>query len=65
MNDNVRKSYMAYNVKKGKLYWITGLSGAGKTSIGTALYYKLQENSDNIVLLDGDILKNILYLERI
>lgn len=50
---------MAYDVKKGKLYWITGLSGAGKTTIGTALYYKLKEKNDNIVLLDGDILKNI------
>lgn len=45
---------------KGVLYWITGLSGAGKTTIGTALYYKLKENFSNVILLDGDILKNIV-----
>ena len=45
---------------KGILYWITGLSGAGKTTIGTAFYYKLKENFSNVILLDGDILKNIV-----
>lgn len=46
-------------MKKRGLYWITGLSGAGKTTIGTALYYKIREKHENVVLLDGDILKNI------
>jgi adenylylsulfate kinase len=45
---------------KGILYWITGLSGAGKTTIGTRLYYELKKQKDNVVLLDGDILKNIV-----
>lgn len=52
-------------MNKGRLYWITGLSGAGKTTIGTALYYKLKEQYDNIVLLDGDILKNIFENEQV
>lgn len=47
-------------MKKGTLYWITGLSGAGKTTIGNALYYKLKETQSNLVILDGDILKGLL-----
>ena len=42
---------------QGRLYWITGLSGAGKTTIGTQLYYRIKQDHSNIVLLDGDMLK--------
>lgn len=45
--------------REGVLYWITGLSGAGKTTIGNRLYYELKKQYNNVVLLDGDILKNI------
>lgn len=47
-------------MKNGVLYWITGLSGAGKTTIGNRLYYELKQQKDNVVLLDGDILKGIV-----
>ena len=47
-------------MQKGTLYWITGLSGAGKTTIGNALYYRLKQNLDKLVILDGDILKKIV-----
>lgn len=47
-------------LEKGVLYWITGLSGAGKTTIGSALYYALREKKDNVVILDGDVLKNLV-----
>lgn len=46
-------------MKKGTLYWITGLSGAGKTTIGNRLYYRMKQTRDNVILLDGDILKQI------
>ena len=46
--------------KNGTLYWITGLSGAGKTTIGRSLYYEIKKKKDNIVLLDGDVLKAIV-----
>lgn len=46
-------------MKKGILYWITGLSGAGKTTIGNRLYYQLKAQNNNTVILDGDILKKI------
>ncbi len=45
---------------EGLLYWITGLSGAGKTSIGNKLYYEIKKTRENVVILDGDILKNII-----
>lgn len=41
----------------GRIYWITGLSGAGKTTIGTELYEKLREQKSNVVILDGDRLR--------
>lgn len=47
-------------MNKGILYWITGLSGSGKTTIGNRLYYQIKKKNENIVLLDGDILKKIV-----
>jgi len=44
----------------GILYWITGLAGSGKTTIGNRLAYELRKEHSNVVLLDGDILKNIM-----
>lgn len=43
----------------GRVYWITGLSNSGKTTIGTALYYDLRKKGVNVVILDGDLLKVI------
>ena len=44
---------------KGRVYWLTGLSNSGKTTLGTVLYYRLKKNNDNIVILDGDIMKDV------
>lgn len=44
---------------KGTLYWLTGLSGAGKTTIGNRLYYSMKAEKQNTIILDGDILKKI------
>ena|SRR3990167_351611 len=44
----------------GSLIWITGLSGSGKTTIGSALYLKLKQNYKNVVFLDGDSFREIL-----
>lgn len=46
-------------MNKGRVYWITGLSSSGKTTIGTTLYYDLKKNNDNVVILDGDIMRDI------
>ncbi len=44
---------------KGTVFWITGLSGAGKTTIGKLLYEKIRSAKENVVFLDGDILREV------
>lgn len=46
-------------MKKGNLYWVTGLSGAGKTTISTLLYKYLRKKQDNIVFIDGDKIRAV------
>ena len=45
---------------RGDIYWITGLSGAGKTSIGNLFYKKMKQEKPNTIFLDGDELREIL-----
>ena len=42
-----------------KVYWITGLAGSGKTTIGKALYEELVKSNSNLVFLDGDTLREV------
>lgn len=44
-------------MEKGTVYFFTGLSGAGKTTIGGLFYRRLKERKPNVVLLDGDQLR--------
>lgn len=44
-------------VRPGTVYWITGLAGAGKTTIARGVYEKLRCQMEGIVLLDGDDLR--------
>lgn len=43
----------------GRVYWITGLAGAGKTTIGQVLYEHIKSEKDNVVFLDGDRLRGV------
>lgn len=45
---------------KGKVVWISGLAGAGKTTISSELYKRFKEKYLNTVLLDGDVIREIL-----
>lgn len=47
-------------MEKGRVFWITGLPGSGKTTIGNALYYSLRKKRNNVLILDGDILKTMI-----
>ena len=40
-------------------YWLTGLSGAGKTTIGRLWYEQLRRTRPNVVFLDGDTLREV------
>ena len=47
------------NVKAGSVFWFTGLSGAGKTTIGRLFFGLLRERNPAVVFLDGDILREV------
>ena len=51
---------MKINNADGAVYWITGLSGAGKSSIGFSLYSKIRESKDNVIFLDGDMVRSMM-----
>ena len=40
--------------------WLIGLSGCGKTTIGTELYRRLKPDHPNLLLLDGDRFREVL-----
>lgn len=46
-------------MKQGRVYWITGLSGAGKTTIGVMVYEHIRKKKANVIRLDGDILRTV------
>ena len=43
---------------KGKVIWLTGYSGAGKTTIGKLLEKKLFVTNHEVILLDGDNIRH-------
>ena len=48
-------------MNKGVVVWVTGLSGAGKTTISLQLAQKLRMNGRDCVLLDGDQLRKAVH----
>lgn len=47
------------NSSSGMVYWITGLSGSGKTTIGKLFSEKLKAKGVPLVFLDGDNLRDV------
>lgn len=45
-------------VRTNKVLWFTGLSGAGKTTLGIELSNYYKSNNIKNIILDGDILRN-------
>jgi adenylylsulfate kinase-like enzyme len=43
----------------GDIVWITGLSGAGKTTLATNLVKSMRNAGESIIFLDGDILREV------
>jgi len=44
---------------KGRLFWFTGLSGAGKTTIGREFLLLLKDRGNSPVFLDGDEMRAV------
>lgn len=49
---------------KGTVYFFTGLSGAGKTTLGGLFHRRLKARKNDVVLLDGDSIR-LVYNEDI
>ena len=39
--------------------WIIGLSGVGKTTLAEKVLEQLRQNNNNVILLDGDVLREV------
>ncbi|MBQ3077325.1 MAG: adenylyl-sulfate kinase [Clostridia bacterium] len=47
------------DIQKGTVYFFTGLSGAGKTTIGGLFHRRLKARKQNVILLDGDLIRPV------
>ncbi len=47
-------------MKKGTVYFFTGLAGAGKTTIGGLFYRRLKEKKSNAFCADGDAMDGVI-----
>ena len=51
------------NKKKGILFWITGLSGSGKTTFGKAIHKDIQKLYGPTLMISGDNIRKVFYLK--
>ena len=52
------------NKKKGILFWITGLSGSGKSQISSKIYSFIKKEFGPTIILSGDDLRSIFQLNK-
>ena len=50
---------MKKKIKKGYIFWITGLPGSGKSTLGKAILKEIQKQYGPTLLFNGDDLRNI------
>src|SRR3984957_6949067 len=50
----------AAGASTGRVFWITGLSGAGKTTVGSELWRRLRAAGRSALFLDGDALREVI-----
>ena len=50
---------MNLKYEPGTVYFFTGLSGAGKTTLGNLFYERLKSTKPNVVFLDGDQIRPV------
>ena len=56
-----RTGYRVVAMNHKKVIWITGLSGAGKSTLAAGLSAELKRRGEQVILLDGDTLRQILH----
>ena len=54
---------MIIDKKKGILFWVTGLSGAGKTSISNKIYHRINKRYGKTFYINGDEMRKIFDLK--
>ena len=54
---------MIINNKRGILFWITGLSGSGKTTIAKKIHKQIIKNYGPTLLINGDELRKYFGLK--
>ena len=52
-----RRTEAEYGAASGRVFWITGLSGSGKSSVGIELWRRLSASGRPVIFLDGDELR--------
>ena len=57
------KKLRKINKKKGILFWVTGLSGSGKTTIAKKITRKINKLYGPTVVISGDNLRNMFNLK--
>jgi adenylylsulfate kinase len=50
--------------KPGIVFWITGLSGSGKSTIGNFIKKYIDKNYGKTVIIHGDDIRNIYHLRK-
>ena len=55
---------MSFNKKKGILFWITGLSGSGKTTIAKKIRKQVSKLYGPTIIVSGDDLRRIFNLNK-
>ncbi len=51
-------------LNKGILFWVTGLSGSGKTTISRKIKKSIEENYGPTLLISGDDIRNIFNFKK-
>ena len=50
--------------KTGKVFWITGFSGAGKTEIAKKIFKKISKKYGRTILVSGDDLRDVFLFKK-
>jgi len=64
MNYKLKSKIIKIKKNKGIVFWITGLSGVGKTTIAKAIHKKISNNFGPTLFLNGDDLRRIFKLKK-